>query len=527
MVGHIGKALRWFFGIQAVVFAAISIRFLCSLPRLLALENHNPRVGRMMGFWTPSGWLASALALGLVLTFVFAMAWWKLRRGHATGRGWAIAASVVSIPFFLMGPPARLSTVAGILGLIVFGRRSTAEQASRRTKQQRLPGDGTSSVTEWLAGAAMFAGVIFAGTLWSDWAENEGLPTGQSLMMRLLLIQLAALITTVVHECGHALAACALEMKIRHLILGPCEWRQKGGKWRFRIHTSGLLAAPGAVGAVPTRMDDLRWRFILFAAAGPLASLWLGVAALWATLHAKGMAWESGWKLLSYLATFSLIAFVLNLVPIAQDGQYSDGARIYQLLWRSGWGDVYQAFAMVGSTLVTPLRPRDWNEQVLERAATFLRTGQRAFLLQMNRWSHFFDCGKIAEAELALDEAEAVNLRSTLNLPVELIMEMVFVNTISKRYAAARVWWKRLEGKKAAGKEAESSVDYWKARCAVLLSEGLLEEAGEAWECGNAMARELPAAGAYEFDRYCLERLGQALEGATPPALPAAEAVLA
>ncbi|HEY3838964.1 MAG TPA: M50 family metallopeptidase, partial [Bryobacteraceae bacterium] len=359
MVGHLSKALRLFFGIQALLFAAISLRFAWSLPRLLSLEKTNPLTGHIMGFWSPSVWLATGLALTLTLTFIFAMTTWRLARANPSARHWAIAASVLSIPIFLVGPPAQFSAGAGIVGLIIFCRRSTAAQAIVRTpKHPRLPGDGTSPLTEWIAAAAMFVGVTFAGTLWSNWAAKTGLHSSQSTLMRLLLVQFAAVLTTVIHEAGHALAAAILDMKIRHLILGPFEWRQKSGRWRFRFRPLGAFTLPGAVGAVPASLENLRWRFVLFAAAGPMASLLLGIVAAWATVSAKSMPWEPCWRLLSYIATFSLIAFVLNLVPIAQEGQYSDGARIYQLLSKTGWAGVYQAFAIVGSTLVTPLRPR-------------------------------------------------------------------------------------------------------------------------------------------------------------------------
>lgn len=54
--------------------------------------------------------------------------------------------------------------------------------------------------------------------------------------------------------------------------------------------------------------------------------------------------------------------------------------------------------------------------------------------------------------------------------------------------------------------------DYWRALSALHWIEGDLKEANEAWAKGNAMAKRLPKAGAYEFDRYCSSLLRRALD---------------
>ena len=61
-------------------------------------------------------------------------------------------------------------------------------------------------------------------------------------------------------------------------------------------------------------------------------SLVLAVVTAGATFAAKGHQWEPYWHFLAYLSTFSLLGFIVNLIPIQPDGQYSDGARIYQMM---------------------------------------------------------------------------------------------------------------------------------------------------------------------------------------------------
>ena len=80
------------------------------------------------------------------------------------------------------------------------------------------------------------------------------------------------------------------------------------------------------------------------------------------------------------------------------------------------------------------------------------------------------------------------------------------------------MWWQRMEAKEP----KEFRVDYWKARSALMLAEGQRGEAEEAFAKGNKMARELPAMGGDEFDRWSYDRLREALDApvAVPPPLP-------
>jgi hypothetical protein len=250
-------------------------------------------------------------------------------------------------------------------------------------------------------------------------------------------------------------------------------------------------------------------------AAGPLANLWLGSIALWATFTAKGRHWEQAWELLALIATFSLVEFIINLIPLRPEAEYSDGARIYQLLSGGPWGDVHRAFSIVGSSVVTPLRPKDYDIQVIQRAARFMTHGRQALLLQMYAFMYFFDSDRIPEALEAMSAAESVYEQSASDISAELHTDFVFGNALLKRDAvSARLWWDRMEAREMRRFDA----DYWKARSALLWIEYRLEEAREAWNKGNALVQQLPKTGAYEFDRYCFAQLRQALDTPLSPA---------
>jgi len=246
-------------------------------------------------------------------------------------------------------------------------------------------------------------------------------------------------------------------------------------------------------------------------AAGPLVTLLTGALALWAAFSAKGDSAAQASVPLSLLGAWSLVLCAMNLLPLRTKGTYSDGAQIYQLLSHGPWGDFHLVVAVVGSSLVTPLRPRDYDIQAILRAAHSITQGTQGLLLRFYAYFYFLDHGRIFEAGEALREAESIYHQSASDIPAELHTEFVFGNAyVPRDAAAAREWWTRMEAKKP----TRFNADYWRANSALHWMEGSLKEANEAWEKADALAQQLPKSGAYEFDRYCCSLLRKALDEA-------------
>ena len=190
---------------------------------------------------------------------------------------------------------------------------------------------------------------------------------------------------------------------------------------------------------------------------------------------------------------------------------YSDGAQIYQLLRGGPWADLHRVRSVAASTLVTPLRPRDYDIEAIQRAERSFTRGPQGLLLRMYASSYFLDCGKIPQACEALAEAESIYKESASDIPAGLCMAFVFRTAFLGRDAVgARQWWERMKAKKP----THFGADYWLARSALLWVEGRKNEAHEAWDKGNILAQKLPAAGDYEFDRYRCSLLGNVLDSA-------------
>lgn len=505
-MSQVAKLLRWYFGIEAVALFGVVLLLLW---RTLSDASTRAKVPSL----PTAAWLFLAALIGtqLALGTVSGMAWWTLGRRKASARIWAIIASLANIPVICIGRTMWLPTAVGIAGVVVFSHRDAlARMAVKSVKPPRLPGDGTSRLIDTIAVLIACAGVFFGAGWWDRWGIANGLPT----YWRLPQIVLACLILTAVHEFGHASVGWAVGMKLHGFLVGPFHWRIRDGRWIFRFDTAGLLSTGGGAGLVPTSTDVGRRRDICVLSAGPFANLLLGSIALWAALTAKHRPWEQAWQLFALIATLSLIAFVVNLLPLRPEGAYSDGARIYQLLHGGPWVDIHRARSMVASSLVTPLRPKDFDIDAIQRAARLRPQGEEALVLRLYAYSYFFDSHRIAEALEALQAAESVYEQSASRIPAELHTDFIFGNAFLKHDAAkARVWWDRMEARK----ERCLNSDYWRARSALLWSENRLEPAREAWEKGNALAQKLPSAGAYEFDRYCFTQLRQALDASSLP----------
>jgi len=454
-----------------------------------------------------------AFSLSLpIQSVVFAMAWWTVWRRKRSARGWAIAASLFFILqnglllYFLRNVPQQAALwnvilpvlAIGVTGLIVFSPRNLAARLDENPPvQPPIPGDGTNAVMDKIIWVLAFVGYVFGSYWWRRWAVGERLEIHSGLLYFLELL-LASLVVALVHELGHAIVGKALGMKLRTFIVGPFQWHIRGGKWEFQFLPAKIFASDGATGVVPTTLEHFRANTICMIAAGPFASLIGGLLAFCAAFTAPNSRWEPSWQLLTLISTLALLASILNLLPFRPGNSYSDGAQIYQLLSNGPWGDYQRAISSVRSTLVTPLRPRDFDIEAIQRASVGIARGQRGLLLRLWASSYYLDCGRMPEASRTLTEAEGFYQETATEIPAELHTEFVFGKAFLQRDAAgARLWWDRMEAKNP----SRFNGDYYVARSALLWSENHLEEAEEAWRKGYALAQQLPKAGAYEFDR--------------------------
>ncbi len=492
-------------------------------------------------------WLSKCIfVLPLIQGYLFAMAWWTTRRGKASARAWALAASLLvtlqGIPLLVFAlytarvfPLERLPesivildalmTALGILGIVAFAQRDSTAVPTAPIRQPRIAGDGTSAVMDLFAWILAIAGYFLLEGLWMRWWQSRDLPLAHGATFWIFFL-LAFLVNTVTHELGHAAVGVALGMKLRAFIVGPLQLRVLDGRWKLQFVPSKLFSAGGAAALVPSDPDEPQWRQISMIAGGPVASLLTGLIAAALVLTAEGTPYEHDWQFFALLSIFGLVSFVVNLLPVRPDALYSDGARIYQLLSGGPWADLWRAFSIAGATTVTPLRPRDYDIAAIRRASVVFRQGQHAMVLRLFATSYFLDRGEWDQARASFAEAESMYPDVASHVSADLLTAFVFDTAFLRRDpAAARQWWQRMEAKKP----THLGFDYWLAKSALLWAENRPDEAHDAWAKANDLAQKLPSAGTYQFDRYRCSELKRVLdasaasfreskEGSAPPA---------
>ncbi len=308
------------------------------------------------------GILAGLLAVGLLS----AMACWSTRTPSASKSPWAISASLVYLASGLLGSsrhftfagPELLLIAAGAGGLIVFSRDTTvtAPAVSAPAKPAPVAGDRTSLWFDRLTTFVFMVATWKVMAAWYPWARAHHLHAFYGVPL-LLLIAAVALVTAVLHESGHALAARAFGMQLLGFSAGPFQWRKQEGKWKLQFKASGILG--GTVQVLPTHPDQPAWHDICMVAAGPLVNICTGPIFLWAAFHAEGSAWQPVWFFLALMASFSLLVAAFNLVPFrSATGSYSDGARILQLLTNSPVVELQRAMRRLQSSVEPSSTPQ-------------------------------------------------------------------------------------------------------------------------------------------------------------------------
>jgi Zn-dependent protease len=457
------------------------------------------------------------LAAYCLLCVIFATAWWSTRKPGPFRNLWAIAASLVSIAaggyilwldhsIVTFSAYGLIAIAVGLGGLFIYGQggspNSQTETSPTTVVQVRKPvsvaGDRTSPWVNRaftvLSVAAQFAAIF----LWSLWARSHGL-THSGRLPWFILFTVAVLSSTVLHECGHAIVAWGFHMKLLSFNAGPFQWRKLEGKWKFKFDLTGFDNLGGAVRTIPTNPKQPRAHDLWMIAAGPLANIFTGLLFLWAVLHSGLPFYQHTWRLVAYTASFSFIAAITNMLPfMTEDGGYSDGAQILQILTKSPIYDYRRTMNSLASTLVTERRYRDLDIDAIERAANQFPQEFRGMNLQLCASNFYLDCGRIREARLALAAAEAIQSNFAIDLSASLHTPFVIGHAYLNHDAtAARRWWDRMEAKNP----KRQNVDYWLAQTALLWIEGHPKEADEAWQKADAEAQKLPHFGSCEFDR--------------------------
>jgi Peptidase family M50 len=500
---RLGRFLQFCFGLQAVTLVF-------GVPKLLVatLTLTRGATGELPASPVFFATLTVLALCAFAINGVPVVTWWVLKKGKRSARTWALVTSLLYLPVpiaswdgftfwsLFRGPVdaayALLSALLGFTGLLVFsrfGHEAAVTESNEPEPFHKRYADHLATGTGIFIASACFIG-------WIRWGTDQHLSTPGFLGL-IVQFQLAALLATLCHELGHAIAGWASDMKLRSFQIGPFQWAIRDGNWRF-AYQEGRFAG-GSVAMAATHLKKIRSRRVFQVLGGPVASLLTAAVCGVTALSAKGHGWEPYWTLLGMAMAIASGHFVANL---------------FQLLSRRPWADVDLAFLMVTTSQVSSIRPKDWDIEVLRAAGETLTEGQRGMLLQLYCCMHYLEAGRIPEALLRLQVAE--NLQAEGNLPatLEICARFVFVHAVFNHHAAAaQRWWQRIEGRP----DIEFNAEYWNARACVEWLRGETDAAVQDWENGRALAHHLPVAGAYQHIRWCFDRLRDAMDSGDAP----------
>jgi hypothetical protein len=465
-----------------------------------------------------AGGIVFCAAFAALLEAPPAIAWWMLRKGKPSARVWALLASLAILPvavpgldmfrssnlwFILIPIPLTIARLlVTITGLAVFWRlEDVSEPLALESKPAREKGDGTSKIADIAAAVISIGGFFTLLYYWNDWSQSHKLVTSGP-MRTLLELQAAVYIAVVGHELGHVAAGWVAGMSLRVFRVGPLKWSIQDGSWRFTFEAAHLMGG-GLAGMVSRDFSDASGR-ALTTLGGPIGSFTIAVIAFVGAITSPGQAWEPVWSVFAFTATISALDLIVNMIPLRAESLYSDGAHFYQLMSKGPWARLDLACAMVASSLVTAVRPRDWDRELLLQAMKATARSERAILLRIYACMHHVDAGRIAAAVPCLEEAIHLYDGAVVKKPGDIYLEFAFYSAICKRDStAADLWWTRWEALNL----KDFNLEYWTTRTVVMWMRGQQEEAEESWRHGHAVALALPVAGAYEYDRWKCEHV--------------------
>lgn len=256
----------------------------------------------------------------------------------------------------------------------------------------------------------ILGGIIgfFIGKL--GFQAGRSLPGSVMLMLAIAFIPVFFLVIGF-HEAGHAMAGVWQKFDFRMYVVGPFMWDKEQEGWKFKWNKN-VNTAGGMVICMPTGTENLKNRFSIYAAGGPVASLILaGLCYLFYLLLPT--ASHIGFLFL-LIAFFSLLIFVVTIIPLHMGGFTSDGGRILNLQ-RGGEAARFEVLMLkILSQSSGGVRPclLDWSE--LEEASQLGQKLNSPFAVYIQSFFHqsAWDKGNLDLAEQHLiaymDDSESI-----------------------------------------------------------------------------------------------------------------------
>jgi hypothetical protein len=271
-----------------------------------------------------------------------------------------------------------------------------------------------------------------------------------------LALPLAFFFAVLLHELGHVAAGLVAGLEFRRVLVGPLAFTREARGCRLRFLGKRFLAG-GYTQMIPRGPADIRRKFLLFLAGGPVATLllFLPVAVLpWGTITAA-------------LLFANLVLAPFSLIPMEMQGFYTDARGIQILRERGPAANRLAAVLYLLALDGQGVAPREWPGDVVAKALE--EGGGTAFRTSGRIVAHMY-----AQDAVALENALAVSQEMTAGQRLTYFAEAAFFQGATNRNGArARAWLN--DARAVKGAIAQKGWDE-RALSAIAVAEG--DEAG-------------------------------------------------
>jgi hypothetical protein len=349
----------------------------------------------------------------------------------------------------------------------------------------------------WLLNFSMYALLIVVVWSMDEFRLISRLMSGISLFevpwLFISAILLALFAAGAVHEFGHLLAGQWMHFRWQLLVIGPLQFRRGQKRIQATWQWRGSLF-DGLTASLPENVRQLRWRMLVFAAGGPLASLLLalvGTAVFFAYRRDLDFLRESGWlvEVAAITAVASLLFFLSSMKPgLYYSGLPADGGRIVTLLQDNALAERWCTLVLLNRADASGLRPRDWDAVLVHKALALADGTYDDLAARIIGYQWALDSGRIDVAGRLLDEALASWAAWMTGTRLRLALEKAYFLARHRRNAPdAREWYDRVR------RNRQTRPLQYRAEAAIFLAEGNFQAAQTQARAGlAALASETP-----------------------------------
>lgn len=348
-----------------------------------------------------------------------------------------------------------------------------------------------------------------------------------TLVALFVMICLSEWLVTLVHEGGHFLMDCLLGFEFQFLQVGPLKIVRARDGIRLRLDVS--RGAGGATAAYPLSDRSLRLRWVLVVAAGPLASVLLGIISWRLLVNYLAPCQTGGAPSDTYLSSFTgnadplclaiaisggsaLNPFVIGLLMLLVWGAiigglfnlllpYSgvhgvgDGLRLLRLLMGGKSAERDLIALQLAGYAAFAVRPREWPAQLVLRRVALAETQRDQYVAALFAYNWALDSSYIERAGKFLDQLQVTAPAGAPRASTILALESAYFEARHRANSMSAREWLRRGSKREDSQESQAApILRPRAQAALLLLEGRCQEAAaRANEALDALGQRLLA----------------------------------